>query len=64
MRFHGFGDSALQIEIFAYFNTRSYPESLAMQETLLFAIMRKLDELGIDFAFPTQTIHLHNDSVS
>lgn len=64
VRFHGFGDSALQIEIFAYFNTRSYPESLAMQETLLFAIMRKLDELGIDFAFPTQTIHLHNDSVS
>ena len=26
VRFHGFGDSALQIEIFAYFNTRSYPE--------------------------------------
>ncbi|MDP4576351.1 mechanosensitive ion channel family protein [Qipengyuania profundimaris] len=63
VRFHGFGDSALQIEIFAYFNTRSYPESLAMQETLLFAIMRKLDELGIAFAFPTQTIHLQNDIV-
>ena len=61
VRFHGFGDSALQIEIFAYFNTRSYPESLAMQETLLFAIMRKLDELGIAFAFPTQTIHVQND---
>lgn len=61
VRFHGFGDSALQIEIFAYFNTRSYPESLAMQETLLFAIMRKLDELAIDFAFPTQTIHLQHD---
>lgn len=58
VRFHGFGDSALQVEIFAYFRTRSYPESLAMQEALLFAIMRKLDELGIDFAFPTQTIHL------
>ncbi|MXO49275.1 mechanosensitive ion channel [Erythrobacter vulgaris] len=61
VRFHGFGNSALQIEIFAYFNTRSYPESLAMQETLLFAIMRKLDEIGIDFAFPTQTIHVQND---
>ena len=61
VRFHGFGYSALQIEIFAYFNTRSYPESLAMQETLLFAIMRKLDELGIAFAFPTQTIHVQND---
>jgi len=32
-----------------------------MQETLLFAIMRKLDEIGIDFAFPTQTIHVQND---
>ncbi|AKQ42979.1 Potassium efflux system KefA protein / Small-conductance mechanosensitive channel [Aurantiacibacter atlanticus] len=61
VRFHGFGDSALQIEMFAYFNTRAYPESLAMQETLLFAVMRKLDELGIDFAFPTQTIHLQRD---
>ncbi|WP_198045951.1 mechanosensitive ion channel family protein [Novosphingobium aquimarinum] len=58
VRFNGFGDSALQIEFFAYFRTRSYPESLAMQEALLFAIMRKLDDLGIGIAFPTRTVWL------
>lgn len=58
VRFHGFGDSALDIEIFAYFRTRSFPDSLAMHERLLFAIMRKLDELGVDIAFPTRTLHL------
>ncbi|WP_215228936.1 mechanosensitive ion channel family protein [Erythrobacter sp. 3-20A1M] len=58
VRFNGFGDSALHIEFFAYFRTRSYPESLAMQEALLLAIMRKLDERGIGIAFPTRTVHL------
>ena len=61
VRFNGFGDSALHVEFFAYFRTRSYPESLAMQETLLFAIMRKLDELGIGIAFPTRTIRLQTE---
>lgn len=58
VRFNGFGDSALHIEFFAYFRTRSYPESLAMQEALLFAIMRKLGQLGIGIAFPTRTVRL------
>lgn len=58
VRFLGFGDSALKIELFAYFRTRSYPESLAMQESLLLRIMTKLDELDVDVAFPTRTVHL------
>jgi|TARA_R100000501_G_scaffold18498_1_gene39535 MscS family membrane protein len=58
VRFHGFGASSLDIEIFTYFRTNDYPESLAMQEELLFAIMRKLAEMDVDIAFPTQTVHV------
>ena len=58
VRFHGFGDSSLDIEMFCYFRTRSYPSALAMQEELLFAIMRKLDELNVEIAFPTRTVNL------
>ncbi len=61
VRFHAFGDSSLHIEFFLYFRTRSFPESLEMQEVLLFSIMRKLDELGIGIAFPTRTVMLRDE---
>ena len=60
-RFIGFGDSSLNIEIFAYFRTSSFPESLQMQEELLLALMRQLDELDVQVAFPTRTLHLEQD---
>ena len=57
-RFIGFGESALNIEIFAYFRTASFAESLEMQEVLLLALMRKLKELDVEIAFPTRTLHI------
>ena len=58
VRFRAFGDSSLDIEVFCYFRTDSFPVSLEMQERLLLAIMRKLEELNVDIAFPTRTINL------
>lgn len=56
-RFIGFGESALDIEIFAYFRTTSFAESLEMQEDLLLDLMRALNDLDVDIAFPTRTLH-------
>ena len=57
-RFIGFGESALNIEIFAYFRTTSFVESLEMQEDLLLDLMRVLNDLDVEIAFPTRTLHL------
>ncbi|MDT0575170.1 mechanosensitive ion channel family protein [Croceicoccus sp. F390] len=57
-RFIGFAESTLQIEVFAYFRTTSFVDSLAMQEALLLTIMRKLAQLDVQIAFPTRTIAL------
>ena len=59
VRLIGFGESALNIEIFAYFRTASFAVSLEMQEELLLALMRKLQQLGVEIAFPTRTLHIN-----
>ena len=61
VRFLAFGESALEIEFFAYLRTFSFPESLAMQETLLLAIMQKLEAMGVNIAFPTRTVLLRRE---
>ena len=33
----------------------------AFNEKVNFEILRRFNEAGIDFAFPTQTVHLAND---
>ena len=60
VRFIGFGDSSLNIEVYAYFRTRTFSESLAMQEDLLLSFMDKLDSLGVNIAFPTRTVIMEN----
>jgi MscS family membrane protein len=63
-RFIGFGESALNIEIYAYFRTTSFVEWLEMQEELLLSLMRKLKQLDVSIAFPTRTIQLNRDGVT
>ncbi|RIV81380.1 mechanosensitive ion channel family protein [Aurantiacibacter xanthus] len=60
VRFVDLGASSLNIEIYAYIAAPTYPDSLEVREELLLAIMDELERGGFSFAFPTQTIHLHN----
>ncbi|MET1755018.1 mechanosensitive ion channel family protein [Novosphingobium sp. RD2P27] len=57
-RFTTFGDSALNIEVFAYMEAADYDESLVIRQDLMLTIFAKLEELGVDIAFPTRTLHL------
>ncbi|MEE4210038.1 MAG: mechanosensitive ion channel family protein [Parvularcula sp.] len=55
-RFIGFGDSTINIEVFLYFRTRAFAESLEMQEDLLLKLMAKLEHMNVEIAFPTRTV--------
>lgn len=61
VRFVSFGDSSLDIEIYAYILTLSYAEFLEIKETLLIHIMEILEAVGSDFAFPSRTIYMAQD---
>lgn len=57
-RFSNFGDSALQIEIFAYITVTDFAESTAIRQELLLLIYERLDAAGIGIAFPTRTLFI------
>ncbi|WP_181418416.1 mechanosensitive ion channel family protein [Phyllobacterium leguminum] len=53
VRFAGFGDYSLDIEIFAYIKTADNAEFLAIREDILLHIMKIVDDAGVQFAFPS-----------
>ncbi len=53
-----FGDSALVFEVAYYVLSPDYAVYLDCQQAINFDIIKYFDEQGIDFAFPTQTVHL------
>jgi MscS family membrane protein len=62
VRFSGFGDSALSVEIFSFVRTCDYAEFTAIREDLLLRIMDIVTEAGTGFAFPSHTVYLGKDS--
>jgi len=61
VRFIGFGQSSLDLEIFAYV-LETVPETfLAVQEDLLLQIMNLVESSGSGFAFPSQTLYMAKD---
>lgn len=60
-RLIGFGDSSLNIEIFAYALTRDRVEFLAIREDILLQIMALVEQSGTSFAFPSQTLYFSKD---
>lgn len=61
VRFVGFAASSLDIEIFAYITTTKSAEFLAIQEDLLLRIIDIVEDSGVAFAFPSQTLYLGRD---
>lgn len=63
VRFLGFGNSSLNIEIFAYVLGRDYDHFLEIQEDLNLRIADAVANSGTGFAFPSQTVYLADDHV-
>ena len=62
VRFIGFGDSSLNLEVFAYVLETEYGTFLHIQEDLLLRIIEIIEASGSGFAFPSQTTYLAQDS--
>ena len=62
IRFAGFENSALSLEIFGYVLTSDFAEFTAIREDLLLRIMDIVRKSGSDFAFPSRTIYMTQDA--
>jgi MscS family membrane protein len=58
VRFVGFGDWSLNIEVNAYFATLDYGEFLLLREATLLAFMDVVERAGSALALPTRTLHV------
>jgi small-conductance mechanosensitive channel len=58
VRFVAFGAHSLDIELFAYVRTQDHSEFLAIREDIYLRIMSLIEELGVQFAFPS-AVHYH-----
>lgn len=61
IRFNGFGSTSLDLEIFAYIDTRVFDDFLEVREDLLLRIMDVVEASGTGFAFPSQTLYMARD---
>tara|TARA_Y100001970_G_C14255615_1_gene875159 strand:- start:4013 stop:5032 length:1020 start_codon:yes stop_codon:yes gene_type:complete len=59
--FISFGDFSLDFEIVYFIPNNNYLKAMDAQQRININIMEKFKELGINFAFPTQTIHVDNN---
>lgn len=60
-RFVGFGDSSLNIEIYAYVTTREWVEFVALREDILLRVIEIVAASGTSVAFPSRTLYLGRD---
>jgi len=58
--FNDLGSSSLNIMFYIFFDVPSWGEELAARHEVLIQIMKLAEKLGINFAFPTQTLHMEN----
>ncbi|CAI8162850.1 MAG: Low conductance mechanosensitive channel YnaI [Synechococcus sp. CC9902] len=62
--FTEFGDSSLNLELVYYIDTRDYTTALNAQQAVNLGIMECFAREGIEFAFPSRTLYLDNDSLA
>ena len=62
--FSGFGDSTLDFEVVYYMQTPEYATFMDVQHEINLALVRRFGEEGIEFAFPTRTVHLKQEGES
>ncbi len=56
--FQGFGASSLDFEVVYYVTSADYARFMDIQQAINLAMVRRFEERGIGFAFPTSTVHI------
>jgi MscS family membrane protein len=62
--FNDFGGASLDILLYTFFETPDWATELRERHRLGVDILRLAGELGVEFAFPTQTVYLRNEEWS
>jgi len=62
--FHAYGDSSLDFEVVYYVLDRDYNIYMDVHQDILFALFRRLSELGVEIAYPTRTLYLNTVSAT
>lgn len=57
--FVAFGDSSLDFEVVYWVASPDYGTFMDLQQAINLALLRRFEQSGIGFAFPTRTLHLH-----
>jgi MscS family membrane protein len=60
--FNGYADSSLDVLLYCFHETPDWGTELRERHRLFNDILRLAERLGVQFAFPTQTIHLQSDA--
>jgi MscS family membrane protein len=58
---NGFGPSSIDILLYIFHEVPDWSTELRERERLMVDIVRLADRLGVQFAFPTQTVHLYRE---
>ena len=58
--FHEYGDSGLNILLYFFFEVSNWSEELVQRQNVFLEILRLAKDLGVEFAFPTQTLHVES----
>lgn len=56
-----FGDSSLNVLVYVFHEVPDWSTELRERERLFIDIVRLADRLGVQFAFPTRTVHLYSE---
>jgi len=59
---HQFGPSSLDVLVYMFHETPDWQTELRERHRLMLDIIRLADRLGVQFAFPTQTLHMYKES--
>ena len=57
--FRGYGESALEFEVVYHMLSTDYGLYMDTQQAINLEILRRFREAGIEFAFPTRTVHVY-----
>jgi small-conductance mechanosensitive channel len=60
VHFKEFGDSSLNFEVVYYVNDKDYNVYMDTQQKINLSIKERFEKEGIEMAFPTRTIYMHN----
>lgn len=60
VHFDQFGDSSLDIFIYCFTKTTNWAEFMDAKQAFYLNIMRAFNDIGIEFAFPTRSIHIES----